>query len=138
MAEFATLDRCAAYVAARATLVAVQRISRRWPEGLADRMRRAAVDAMQRTADAISHGHGTVGRRRRVRDALTGAICVAELVDLARAMGLVSVELDALQRLAGRSVALLGMLLHASTTVFPDLRPDRRPDLRPDRRPELR
>src|SRR6185436_12095649 len=128
MAEFVTLDRCAAYVAARTTLATVQRISSRWPESLADRARGAAVDAMQLTAEAITHGHGTAGRRRRVRDALTGAIHVAELVDLARAMGLATVELDGLQRLAGRTVALLGMLLHASTTVFPDRRPDRRPE----------
>lgn len=118
MSEFATLDRCAAYVAARATLIAIQRVAGGWPERLADRARLAAVDALEITAAALAHRHGSTGRRGRVRDALTSAIAVAGLVDLARAMGFVSLELDDAQRLAGRTIALLGMFLQANTSPF--------------------
>lgn len=119
MGEFASLERCAAYVAARDTLAAIQRIARSWPEGLADRTRRAAVDAMEITARALSHRRETASRRRCLRDAIASAIAVASLVDLARAMGFGTVELDELQRLAGRSIALLAMFLHATTSPIP-------------------
>jgi hypothetical protein len=118
--EFANLDRCAAYVAARTTLTAVQRLAGRWPESLADRTRRAAADAMHGTADAVSFGLGSVRRRRRLRDALTSAVTVASFIDLARTMGFGGRDLDDTQRLAGRSIALLGMLLHADTSPIPE------------------
>jgi len=39
MSEFKSLDRCAAYVAARTALIAVQRVADGWPEELAERAR---------------------------------------------------------------------------------------------------
>jgi hypothetical protein len=116
MGEFANLDRCAAYVAVRSTHAAVQRFGDSWPQSLADRTHRAAAAAMQVTADAVSFGQGSIRRRRRLRDALTSTVTVASCIDLARAMGFGSRELDDAQRLAGRSIALLGMLLHADTS----------------------
>lgn len=115
MCEFANLDRCAAYVASRAALIAVQRAARTWPDDLADRARQGAIDAMQLTAAAISHGHASAGRRHYLREAMTAALGVATRVDVARAMGLGGDDLVALQALAGRTVALLGMFLHANT-----------------------
>jgi hypothetical protein len=120
MAEFASLERCAAYVAARATRSAVQRAIARWPESLADRTRRAAACAMETTAQALTHDRLSVGRRRCLRDAITAAVEVAAFVDLARAMGFANGDLDELQRLAGRSIALLAMFLHATTSPIPD------------------
>lgn len=114
--EFASLDRCAAFVAARSTLLSVQRAARRWPSGLADRARRAAVAVVDVTAEATVYGHATTERRRCLREAITGAVHVADAVDRARALGYDDDALDELQRVAGRSVALLGMFLHASTT----------------------
>ena len=116
MCEFTSLDRCAAYVAARAALVAVQRVAAGWPDTLAEQARRAAADTMHVIAEAISHGVGTAGRRRCLRDALTSALSVAASVDVARAMGFGDTELDEAQRTAGRTVALLGMFLHANTS----------------------
>jgi hypothetical protein len=115
MYEFVSLDRCAAYVAARAALVALQQVAGGWPDTLADRARREAIETMQVTAEAIAHGHATAGRRRCLRDALTSAIGLAASVDVARAMGFGDGDLDDAQRTAGRTVALLGMFLHANT-----------------------
>ena len=120
MCEFTSLDRCAAFVAARAALIGVQRTAAGWPDTLADRARRAAADTMQGTAEAISHAHGSAGRRRCLRDALTSAIGVTASVDVARTMGLGDAQLDHVQRLAGRTVALLGMFLHANTSPIPE------------------
>ena len=120
MSEFASLERCAAYVAARTALIAVQRIAHGWPDALADRARRSAADTMHVTVEAISHGPSTAGRRRCLRDALTSAIGVAASVDVARAMGYDDAELDQLQRTVGRVVALLGMFLHANTAPVPE------------------
>ena len=122
MSEFTSPERCAAYVAARTALHAVQRTSDRWPEGLAERARRAAADTLRVTAEAIAHGHASAGRRRCLRDALVSAITVATSVDVARTLGLCDGELDHAQRTAGRTVALLGMFLHASTSALPEPR----------------
>jgi hypothetical protein len=120
MCEFATLDRCAAYVAARALLIAVQRVTGSWPTQLADRARSAATAAVALTAEAIAHGPASAGRRRCLRDAITSAIGIAAAVDIAGAMGFGGAELGHVQRVAGRSVALLAMFLHANTAPIPE------------------
>lgn len=120
MSEFKSLDRCAAYVAARMALIAVQRVADAWPEGLAERARGAAADTMHVTAEAISHGHASTGRRQCLRDALTSAISVVASVDAARTIGFGDAKLDHAQRTAGRTVALLGMFLHANTAAIPE------------------
>jgi hypothetical protein len=117
MREFASLDRCAAYVAARAVLTDVQRAATRWPEALRHRARHAALDTLQLTAQAASHGHDTAGRRQCLREAITTALGVAATVDAARAMGYGGDELAELQRVTGRTIALLGMFLHAGTAI---------------------
>jgi hypothetical protein len=117
MCEFASLDRCAAYVAARAALIAVQRAAADWPDGLGARARHGAIATVQLTAEAVSHDHATAGRRQCLRDAITTALGVAATIDVAHAMGYGGGELLDVQRVAGRAVALLGMLLHASTAL---------------------
>jgi hypothetical protein len=121
MSEFKSLDRCAAYVAARTALTAVQRVAEGWPDELAERARSAAADTLHVTAEAISHGHASAGRRRCLRDALTSAIRVAASVDAARTLGFDDAGLDHAQRTAGRTVALLGMFLHANTAAIPEV-----------------
>jgi len=122
MYEFMSLDRCAAYVAARSALIAVQRVAGGWPDTLAERARREAIETMQVTAEATAYDHATAGRRRCLRDALTSAIGLAASIDVARAMGFGDIELDDVQRTAGRTVALLGMFLHANTAAVPAAR----------------
>jgi len=117
MSEFASPDRCAAYVAARSALIAVQRAATTWPDGLSDRARHGAIGTVQHTAEAISHGPATAGRRRCLRDAITTALGVAAAIDVAHALGYGDHDLVEVRRIAGRTVALLGMLLHAGTVV---------------------
>jgi hypothetical protein len=116
MGEFASLDRCAAYVAARALLVAVERVTGSWPTRLAVRARRAAMAAVELTAEATAHGPASAGRRRCLRDAITSAIGIAAALDIARATGFGGAELHDVQCVAGRLVALLAMFLHANTS----------------------
>jgi hypothetical protein len=100
-------------------LIAVQRSAADWPDSLGDRARRGAIDTMQFTAEAISYGPATAGRRQCLRAAITTALGVAATIDVAHAMGYGDGdgELVDVQRIAGRVVALLGMLLHASTVL---------------------
>ena len=117
MSEFASLDRCAAYVAARGALIAVQRAATSWPHSLGDRARHGAIDTMQLTAEAISHGPATAGRRRCLRDAIATALGVAATIDIVHALGYGGHEIVEAQRVTGRTVALLGMLLHAGNAL---------------------
>ena len=117
MREFASLERCAAYVAARAVLTAVQRTATQWPEALGHRARHAASDTLQLTAQAVRHDHDSAGRRHCLREAITTALGVAATVDAVRAMGYGGDELAELQRVTGRTIALLGMFLHAGTAI---------------------
>jgi len=112
--EFASLDRCAAYVAARHALAAVHASTETWPTPLADQARRAAAEVVMTTAEGIGHDHASPGRRRCLRAAIGSALEVAATVDVARAMGIAGVERA--QQLAGRSVAMLGLFLHAQAT----------------------
>ena len=115
MQEFASLDRCAAYVAVRSLLITVEQVAGSWPIALADRARRAGMGAVELTAEAIAHAPGSAGRRRCLRDAITSVIGIAAAVDIARVTGFGGARLDDVQRIAGRSVALLAMFLHASS-----------------------
>jgi hypothetical protein len=117
MRDFASLERCAAYVAARAVLTAVQCRATQWPESLRHRARRAALDTLQLTAQAAGHGHDSAARRHCLREAIATALGVAATVDAARTMGYDGDELVELQRVTGRTIALLGMFLHAGTAI---------------------
>jgi hypothetical protein len=117
MYEFASLERCAAYVAARAVMTSIQRTAPQWPEALSERARRGALDTLQLTAQAAGHGHDSPGRRHCLREAITTALGVAATVDAVGAMGYGGDDLADLQRVTGRTIALLGMFLHAGTVL---------------------
>jgi hypothetical protein len=117
MSEFSSLERCSAYVAAKAALAAVQRVSGSWPADLAAHAERAALDAIHVTAVAVAQSHGSADRRSCLRDALTRAIHVAGFIDAAGAMGFGAGSIDDVQRVAGRSIAMLSKFLHASTPL---------------------
>src|SRR4051812_38919440 len=99
MCEFTSLERCAAYVAARAALTAVQRVSGAWPADLAGHTERAALDTVNVTAVAITHDPGSADRRSCLRDAITRALHVAGFIEAAGAMGFGAARLDDVQRL---------------------------------------
>jgi hypothetical protein len=113
-APVADLDRCAAYVAARDALVAIHDTSTTWPPAIAIEARRAAVAAVAITAEGLHHGASTAARRRCIREALAAAIALAATLDVARAVGVGDADMTLAQHHTGRTVALLGLLLHAS------------------------
>jgi hypothetical protein len=119
MVDFASLERCAAYVAARTILTAVQQAAPQWPEALGRRAHRGALDTLQLTAQAAGHGHDSAGRRHCLREAITTALGIAATIDAVDAMGYGGDDLADLQRVTGRTIALLGMFLHAGTGGFP-------------------
>ena len=118
MNEFDSLDCCSAYVASRETLDAVHRAAETWPARIADQVRDAASTAILKTAEAIGHEAGTAARRRCLRAALGASLELAATLDVARAMQLAD---EPAQRLAGRSIAMLGMFLSASAMIDDDV-----------------
>ncbi|HET7506056.1 MAG TPA: hypothetical protein VFK02_33780 [Kofleriaceae bacterium] len=120
MCELSSLDRCAAYVAAHSARIAVDEAAHRWPTGLAVPARRAAAEAVLVIREAVSYAPASAGRRRCLRDAISRAVHVAAAIDAARTMGFDDPDLDDAQRVTSRAIALLGMFLHASTTVVAD------------------
>ena len=118
MTEFASLDRCAAYVSVRTALEAVHRVTPAWPADLAKQAKRAALEAVMATAESTSFGYATPGRRRCVRAAISSAIDLAAVCDIAKAVGIREGDLDEALRSAGHAIALLGLLFHASASPF--------------------
>jgi hypothetical protein len=116
MREREPIDRCVAYAAARDALEAVHRAL--WPVELGDQARRAALETVMVTAESLSHAPATPARRRCVRSAISTAIELAAVCDIARAMGIEDIELDEAQRLSSRAIAMLGLLFHASASSF--------------------
>jgi four helix bundle protein len=114
MTDFPSLDRCAAYVAARLALAAIHQTTQRWPTALADQARRAAADTVMTTAEGVACDHGTPSRRRCLRTAIGRAIETSAAIDVARAMGYADADVERAHKLAGRSIALLGLFLHAN------------------------
>lgn len=115
MSEILALEQCSAYVSARATLAAVHGLADGWPIDLGDRTRRAAVDAVHHTAIAATYATDSAGRRQCLREAIRCAIGVAALLDAASAMGF-GAPVDPVRRAAGRTIALLAICLHASSS----------------------
>ncbi len=111
------LERCAAYVATRDALAALRRASTGWPATLAEPAFEAARQAVVATAESMAYEPASQARRRCARHALEAALEVAARCDIALAMGY---ELDGAQREASRAVAMLGLLLHASSQQWPD------------------
>lgn len=116
MGEFDVLDRCAAYAAARDALEALASGTAGWPDELADQARAAAVRTVLTIAEATAHDHASAARRRCLRDALAGAIELTACWDIACALGVAGRDRDQPLRLAGRTVALLGLFLHANAS----------------------
>ncbi len=114
-----SLDRCAAYVAARDALAAIRRAAPAWPANLAMPACDAAKRALVATAESMAYDVASPGRRRCARDALEAALQLAATCDVALAMGFADDVTDA-QREASRAVAMLGLFLHANTQQWPE------------------
>jgi hypothetical protein len=114
--EFDSLDRCAAYVAARAAVEAVHDAVAGWSEDqLVGDARRAAVAVVMTIAEAIASEPCSPERRRCLRGAMATAIELAATIDVARALGARDEPTGEAQLRAGRTIAALGMFFHATT-----------------------
>jgi hypothetical protein len=114
------LDRCAAYLATRDALAAIRVAAPGWPAALGESASDAATRAVIATAESLGHAPASPGRRRCVRDALEAALRLAASCDVARAIGVHERALVDPQREAGRAVAMLGLLMHASSHEWPE------------------
>jgi hypothetical protein len=115
------LDRCAAYVAARAALVAIANVSERWPLDLAQQAKQHAMNTVMTTAEGLSFEHGSPGRRRCVRNALGTALSLAATIDVVRAIHAdetFAPDTSRAQDTAGKAVALLGLLFQANSMTL--------------------
>jgi len=114
--EFESLDRCAAYVAARAAVEAVQDAAASWSDDqLVVEARRAAVAVVMTIAEAIASEPCSAARRRCLRAAMAAAIELAATIDVARALGARDEPTRDAQQCAGRTIAALGMFFRATT-----------------------
>lgn len=118
MFDVEPLDRCAAYVATRTAYDAMRRASPTWPPQLAEQAKQAALEAITTTAESFAFGHATAARRRCVRSALASAVELAAVCDVVHALGDPNADLDEVQRCAGRSIAMLGLLFNANANRF--------------------
>ena len=122
MIEFESLDRCAAYVAARAAVEAIDTAAPAWSEDVATHARQRAVDVVMTIADAVANQVGSAGRRRCLRTALATAIELAATLDVARALGARDEPTVDAQRSAGRTVAMLRLFFLATTHPIEEVR----------------
>ena len=112
-----TLDRFAAYSSACSTLAAIRRATSAWPRDLADRAQAAATSVIANTADAIDKEPTSSARRLCLRDAIVDALVLASICDLASSHGLTSADLDESLRHASRTISMLGLSFHATSTT---------------------
>ncbi|HUS31478.1 MAG TPA: hypothetical protein VMZ53_23395 [Kofleriaceae bacterium] len=109
-----SIDRSAAYVAAKSAVDVVQKITGGWPSEVAEPAKRCAQNLLSAISEALEHGETTASRRRCLRGALLNAIELAAICDIARAHGLVTEQ--SLQS-TGRTLSLLGMSYHATSVA---------------------
>lgn len=133
--ELGALERSPAYLAVGAVLIALQRTAMRWPERLADRAMRAALDAAQRAADAIGAARGSSLARQRLGESIASMVDIAACVDLARAMRFGGADSDDVQRLAGKAITMLGVALQADAPAVRGRAPPALPRSAPVSRP---
>ena len=114
MVEFESPERCAAYLATRGALAALQRASPDWPDELAARARAAALQAASTTVASLGHDPASAGRRRCLRHALHAAVDIAAACEVARALDARGADLDEAELAASRAISSLALFLHAS------------------------
>jgi hypothetical protein len=112
-----TLERFAAYAAARDALVAIQRATSAWPPDLAERARTTATNIIAKTAEANDKEPTSAARRLCLREAIVDALLLAAMCDLATSRGLTSDDLDDSLRHASRTISMLAMSFHATATA---------------------
>ena len=109
-----SLDRSAAYIAAKSAVEIVQQMTGGWPTEVAEPAKKCARNLLASLTEALEHGETTASRRRCLRGAMLNAIELAAICDIARAHGLGADE--SLQSM-GRTLSYLGMSYHATSVA---------------------
>lgn len=109
-----TLDRNAAYVAARTAQVAIRDATRGWPSDVARCANKLAFDTVTAVVESLKHGPTSAERRKSLRGALCSALELAGICDIATSHGLGSVALEESLRATSRTLSMLGMSFHAT------------------------
>jgi hypothetical protein len=112
-----TLDRFAAYSAARDALTAIQKATSAWPPELAKQAKTTANNIITKTVAAVDEEPTSAARRKCLREAIVEALVLASICDLASSHGLNSEELDDSLRHASRTISMLGLSFHATSAA---------------------
>jgi hypothetical protein len=110
------VDRFAAYTSARSALASIERATTAWPPDLAAIAHATASKVIAKTALAIDKEPRSPERRTCLREALVDALVLASFCDIAAAHGHSSEELDESLRHASRTISMLGMSFHATSS----------------------
>ena len=109
-----TLDRNAAYVAARIALETVRDATAAWPPDVARSATKAAGETVVAVVEALRHEPTSAARRKSLRNALCFALELAAICDIAIAHGLGSAQVQESLRCASRALSMLGLSFHAT------------------------
>ena len=109
-----TLDRNAAYVAARLALETVRAATASWPPDVARSANRAAGETVVAVVEALREEPTSAARRKSLRSAVCHALELAAICDIAIAHGLRTAQVEDSLRCASRTLSMLGMSFHAT------------------------
>ena len=109
-----TLDRNAAYVAARAAAETVRSATNGWPPDVARTANKVAGDIVVAILEALREEPTSPARRKSLRGAVCHALELAAICDIAIAHGLRTAQVEETLRCASRTLSLLGMSFHAT------------------------
>lgn len=109
-----TLDRNAAYVAARTAAQTIRDATTQWPPDVARTANKVASDVVVAVLDALREDPTSAARRKLLRGAVCHALELAAICDIAIAHGLKSAQVEESLRCASRTLSLLGMSFHAT------------------------
>jgi hypothetical protein len=110
------LDRFAAYSSARSALFSIERATSAWPPDLAALAHSTATKVIAKTASAIDKDPRSPERRSCLREAIVDALVLASFCDIAAAHGHSNADLEESLRHASRTISMLGMSYHATSS----------------------
>lgn len=109
-----TIDRDAAFIAARAAQMTIEQATCGWPPDVARSAHKAAADTVAAVLAALKEAPTSAARRKGLRNALCSALELAAICDIALAYGLGNARVHESLRCASRTLSMLGMSFHAT------------------------
>jgi len=109
-----SLERNAAYMAARVAFETIRDATASWPPEVARDANRAASDTVVRVLEALREQPTSAARRKSLRGALCNALELAAICDIAIAHGLGNAQVEESLRCASRALSMIGLSFHAT------------------------